>query len=191
MVQFIRWVFRYYMYQLKKMNPENKLVKLLSCIGECCLSCLERFLNFVNKNAYIQTAIKGKCFWTSAINALQLLLRNCIRIGTLTIMANVFIFFGKYLIAVATTFLCALLIAGGDLDNITSAPVFTVVIICLLSFCVASAFMDVWEMVIDTIFQCYCMDLEYGTNKGPKSIGSTVAANPPKDSDLKNVGSQM
>jgi len=22
--------------------------------GECCLSCLERFLNFINKNAYIQ-----------------------------------------------------------------------------------------------------------------------------------------
>lgn len=190
-VQFIRWVFRYYMYQLKKMNPDNKLVKLLSCLGECCLACLERFLNFINKNAYIQCSIKATSFCPSAKNAVMLLIRNCLRIGTLTILANTFILVGKYLIAVGTAFLCALVIAGGDLGNITDAPIFSVTLICLLAFCIASAFMDVWEMVIDTIFQCYCMDLEYGTNKSGGKIRQVVDENPPKENDLKAVGSAM
>mmetsp|Transcript_18452 Transcript_18452/g.37469 ORF Transcript_18452/g.37469 Transcript_18452/m.37469 type:complete len:258 (-) Transcript_18452:106-879(-) len=190
-VQFIRWVFRYYMYQLKKMNPENKMVKLLSCLGECCLWCLEKVLNFINKNAYIQASIKATGFLRSAKNAFLLLLRNCLRIGTLTILANAFIMVGKYLIAVATAFLCALIIAGGDIGDITSAPIFSVAIICLLAFCVSSAFMDVWEMVIDTIFQCYCMDLEYGTNKCKGKVKQVVDDNPPSDDDVKAVGSQM
>lgn len=36
----IRWVFRYYMYQLKKLDKDGTfkhVVALLTCIGECCL----------------------------------------------------------------------------------------------------------------------------------------------------------
>ena len=42
---------------------------------------------------------------------------------------------------------------------------FPVAIVALLAFNIACAFLDVWDMVIDTIFQCYCMDEEYGTGK--------------------------
>lgn len=113
-VQMIRWAFRYYMYQMSKLDPSNPLVKVMSCIGECCLDCLERFLNFINKNAYIQTAIKGTSFCPSAKNAVQLLLRNCLRVGTLNIISSVFIFLGKYFIALATGIAGALWIAAVD-----------------------------------------------------------------------------
>jgi len=194
-VQMIRWAFRYYMYQMSKLNPDNPLVKVLSCIGECCLDCLERFLNFINKNAYIQTAIKATSFCPSAKNAVQLLLRNCLRVGTLNIISSVFIFIGKYFIALATGIAGALWIAALDngslsagVENVSSAPVFPVIVIVALAFGVGCAFLDVWDMVIDTIFQCYCMDEEYGTGKTPGDMKNAVAENPPDQSDLKALG---
>lgn len=60
---------------------------------------LERFLNFINKNAYIQTAIAGNSFCKAAADACLLLIRNCLRVGTLQIVSTVFIFLGKYFIA--------------------------------------------------------------------------------------------
>lgn len=59
--------------------------------------------------------------------------------------------------------------SGGSLSdgwaNVSSAPVFPVAIVLILAFNIACAFLDVWDMVIDTIFQCYCMDEEYGTGE--------------------------
>ena len=63
------------------------------------LNSLERFLNFINKNAYIQTAIMGNSFCKAAADACLLLIRNCLRVGTLQIISTVFIFLGKYFIA--------------------------------------------------------------------------------------------
>ena len=53
------------MYQLKKFDKDGTfkhVIAVLSCIGECCLSCLERFLNFINKNAYIQVSCTSQFF---------------------------------------------------------------------------------------------------------------------------------
>ena len=59
--------------------------------------------------------------------------------------------------------------SGGSISdgwaNVSSAPVFPVAIVLILAFNIACAFLDVWDMVIDTIFQCYCMDEEYGTGE--------------------------
>jgi len=197
-VQLIRWVFRYYMYQLKKLDKEGMFkhfIAILSCVGECCLSCLERFLNFINKNAYIQTAITGKAFCPAASAGCLLLIRNCLRVGTLQIIATAFIFLGKYFVALIVAVIGAVwmvaLDSGGSITdgwaNVSSAPVFPVVIVMMLAFNIACAFLDVWDMVIDTIFQCYCMDEEYGTGKTPGEMKTCVAENPPSPDDVKAI----
>jgi choline transporter-like protein 2/4/5 len=50
-VQFIRAVLMWCQRRLK--GAENKfLVFILGCL-QCCFACVERFLKFINKNAYI------------------------------------------------------------------------------------------------------------------------------------------
>ena len=70
--------------------------------------------------------------------------------------------------------------SGGSLSdgwaNVSSAPVFPVAIVLILAFNIACAFLDVWDMVIDTIFQCHCMDEEYGTGKTPGEVLLLLAA---------------
>ena len=195
-VQLIRWAFRFYMYQIKKLDKDGTfkhVIAVLSCIGECCLDCLERFLNFINKNAYIQTSITGNSFCKAAQDACLLLIRNCLRVGTLQIISTVFIFLGKYFVALLVGVVSAVwmvaLDSGGDVAagwaNVSSAPIFPVACATLVAFSISCAFMDVWDMVIDTIFQCYCMDEEYGTGKTPGEMRQCVAENPPSPGDVK------
>lgn len=53
LVQFIRIIFEYYKRQLEKAGKENKIVKILLCLTSYLLDCLERFIKFISKNAYI------------------------------------------------------------------------------------------------------------------------------------------
>lgn len=54
LVQLIRIIFEYYAEKIEKADPENPVVKALLCCTRCCLDCLERFVKFISKNAYIQ-----------------------------------------------------------------------------------------------------------------------------------------
>jgi choline transporter-like protein 2/4/5 len=56
LVQFIRIIFEYYKRQLEKAGKENKVVKILLCLTSYLLDCLERFIKFISKNAYIQVS---------------------------------------------------------------------------------------------------------------------------------------
>ncbi|PNI51559.1 SLC44A2 isoform 6, partial [Pan troglodytes] len=58
---------------------ENKFAKCLMTCLKCCFWCLEKFIKFLNRNAYIMIAIYGTNFCTSARNAFFLLMRNIIR----------------------------------------------------------------------------------------------------------------
>ena len=55
------------------------MARCIICCFKCCLWCLEKFIKFLNRNAYIMIAIYGKNFCVSAKNAFMLLMRNVLR----------------------------------------------------------------------------------------------------------------
>ena len=59
----------------------NDLTKCLLCVCKCCFWCLEKFMRFINKNAYIMCAIKSTNFCVSAKDAFSLLMRNMVSIS--------------------------------------------------------------------------------------------------------------
>ncbi|ERE75842.1 choline transporter-like protein 2 isoform 2, partial [Cricetulus griseus] len=75
-VQIIRVVLEYLDQRLKA--AQNKFAKFLMVCLKCCFWCLEKFIKFLNRNAYIMIAIYGTNFCTSARNAFFLLMRNII-----------------------------------------------------------------------------------------------------------------
>jgi len=98
LVQFIRIIFEYYKSQLDKAK-ENKVVKILLCLTSYLLDCLERFIKFISKNAYIQIAITGKNFCSSAWNAFCLILKNAMRFGMANSIGLIFSILGVLFIA--------------------------------------------------------------------------------------------
>uniref|UniRef100_A0A8D0F5Y2 Choline transporter-like protein n=1 Tax=Strix occidentalis caurina TaxID=311401 RepID=A0A8D0F5Y2_STROC len=96
-VQLIRVILEYLDHKLK--GTQNSFTRFLLCCLKCCFWCLEKFLKFINRNAYIMIAIYGKNFCTSAKEAFFLLMRNVVRVAVLDKVTDFLLFLGKILVA--------------------------------------------------------------------------------------------
>lgn len=89
--------------QMKKVKDENALAKCIINCTRCCLDCFHRFVKFINENAYIQVALTGENFCTSAMQAFILALKNAASFF-ITNGIGAFIFFlGKCTISILNT----------------------------------------------------------------------------------------
>jgi hypothetical protein len=93
----IRTILSYYERQAKK--SKNCIMKYTLCVAQCCLWCLEKIMRFINKNAYIQTAIYGYSFLKAARTAFFLILRNILRVFAVNLVADFVLFLGKVRVA--------------------------------------------------------------------------------------------
>uniref|UniRef100_A0A671TAT2 Choline transporter-like protein n=1 Tax=Sinocyclocheilus anshuiensis TaxID=1608454 RepID=A0A671TAT2_9TELE len=162
-VQIIRVLLEYIDHKLK--GAENKFAKFLLCCLKCCFWCLEKFIKFMNRNAYIMVAIYGKNFCRSARDAFFLLMRNVIRVVVLDKVTDFILFLGKLLI-VGLVGIFAFFFFSGHTDAFKGAtpslhyywvPILTVLV---GSYLIAHGFFSVYAMCVDTLFLCFCEDLE-------------------------------
>uniref|UniRef100_A0A673G9U0 Choline transporter-like protein n=1 Tax=Sinocyclocheilus rhinocerous TaxID=307959 RepID=A0A673G9U0_9TELE len=162
-IQIIRVLLEYIDHKLK--GAENKFAKFLLCCLKCCFWCLEKFIKFMNRNAYIMVAIYGKNFCRSARDAFFLLMRNVIRVVVLDKVTDFILFLGKLLI-VGLVGIFAFFFFSGHTDAFKGAapslhyywvPILTVLV---GSYLIAHGFFSVYAMCVDTLFLCFLEDLE-------------------------------
>uniref|UniRef100_A0A8C9W0K9 Choline transporter-like protein n=1 Tax=Scleropages formosus TaxID=113540 RepID=A0A8C9W0K9_SCLFO len=162
-VQVIRVLLEYLDHKLK--GAQNKFAKfLLSCL-KCCFWCLEKFIKFLNRNAYIMMAIYGKNFCSSARDAFFLLMRNIVRVAVLDKVTDFLLFLGKLLIVGLVGIFSFFFFSGrikatedvGFTLNYYWVPILTVVV---GSYLIAHGFFSVYAMCVDTLFLCFLEDLE-------------------------------
>uniref|UniRef100_A0A4W4GIJ3 Choline transporter-like protein n=1 Tax=Electrophorus electricus TaxID=8005 RepID=A0A4W4GIJ3_ELEEL len=94
-VQIIRIILEYIDHKCRA--AQNCCVRFILCCLKCCFWCLEKFIKFLNRNAYIMIAIYGKNFCVSA--------KNAVVFGAYLIAHG---FFSVYNMCVDTLFLCFL-----------------------------------------------------------------------------------
>ncbi|NWW41402.1 CTL2 protein, partial [Panurus biarmicus] len=170
-VQVVRVTLEYLDHRLKA--AENKFAKfLLSCL-KCCFWCLEKFIKFLNRNAYIMIAIYGTNFCTSARNAFFLLMRNIIRVAVLDKVTDFLFFLGKLLIVGSVGILAfffftqriKLVQDTAPPLNYYWVPILTVIV---GSYLIAHGFFSVYGMCVDTLFLCFLEDLERNDGSAEK-----------------------
>lgn len=162
-VQLIRVILEYLDHKLK--GTQNSFTRFLLCCLKCCFWCLEKFLKFINRNAYIMIAIYGKNFCTSAKEAFFLLMRNVVRVAVLDKVTDFLLFLGKILVAGGVGVLAfffftqriPIFAQEAPALNYYWVPLLTVII---GSYLVAHGFFSVYAMCVDTLFLCFCEDLE-------------------------------
>merc|ERR1711937_536755 len=87
-----------------KAGAIGKIVKVVLCLIQSCLWCMEKCMKFINRDAYILIAIHGISFCTAAKRAFFLILRNILRIGSVALLSTIFLFLGKmFICGVPTT----------------------------------------------------------------------------------------
>merc|ERR1711976_997346 len=140
----------------KKFN--NDLTRCLIWCCKCCLWCLEKFMRFINRNAYIMCAMKSTNFCKSAKDAFNLLMRNLVRVVVLDSVVDFLLFLGK-LVIVLITGVTSYMAFSGQIpelrDKIPSLNYFFTPIVFI-----ASSFFSVYNMAVDTLFLCFLEDLE-------------------------------
>lgn len=191
-VQFIRAVLVYIDHQTQGVQESNVLIKIAMKIVQCCLWCLEKCLKFLSKNAYIMVAMKGKSFCKSAKDSLKIILSNIGQVGTVSMVTFLLLGAGKIAIALASTIIMfAYLEAHSDEYGIggpheISSPMAPILLTLLLAWFVASTFLEVYEMAIDTILLCFCEDKEMNKESGEYFMSDTLrkfVASVPRSAD--------
>lgn len=162
-VRMIRVLIEYIDKKVKKYD--NAFTRCILCCCRCFFACLENFLRFVNKNAYIMCAVHGKGFCASARDALSLLMRNVVRVFVLDKVTDFLFFLSKVLLSigvgVGTYYLQQweqlYVWTGGERLHYYLVPS---IILAIATFIVTSIFFNVYSMAVDTLFLCFLEDCE-------------------------------
>lgn len=183
-VNLIRWFFTYIYQKVSKSTGDNINNRIGEAFALSCLFCtfvLEKFLQFISKNAYIHTAIFGTSFYTSSVESFYLIARNAYDMSTITYVTTAMSLVGRIsitsIVGVSAYFLMAHhykmgeeeaeerinnnKAGGGEVHSLSGPTVLTVI----LSYFIADVFMSIFDMTVTTILHCFIADEEMFYNE--------------------------
>ena len=167
LVKVIRGVLEYFEEKVK--DKTGSVARCLFCCCRCCLFCLERFLKFLNRNAYIITAIYGTGFFTSARRAFHLIVSNPVRLMVIDKVCDFLIFLGKLCvtggISILAYFFFTHRIARAE-KYVPELHYYFVPLLLIVigTYIVATCFFSVYSMAVDTLFICAIQDRQLQKN---------------------------
>ena len=129
------------------------------------ISCLQRFLAFLNKNAYVQTALVGTSFCTSAKNAFSLIVRNAARFGVLSGISGLVNLFGRMFITAATAGIGWVMITYWY-ENKIHSPILPIIAIIIIGYVIGGLIMNVFTVAVSSVLQCFLIDEEVHSEAG-------------------------
>jgi len=156
-VQFIRYWMKYL--EKQAAAQKNRVMVIVFKVVQCLLWCFEKCIKFLNKNAYIQTALMGTNFCTSAKNAFFLIMRNALRFGVVAILGTAMSLIGLTVITCGTVGVGYLILQGLYPDISPVVPMLSYVILGYMS---GKLFMTTYGLAVDTSLQCFIATEELG-----------------------------
>lgn len=200
-MQFIRAVVAYVLRKMKSTGGnQSSVTRFAACCVQCFLKCLQSCVEMVTRNAYIFSAIKGTSFCASGKQVFSLITSNAATLALVNVIGELLMFLGKVFIAMAGGW-CAFAIMDnypgfkyGEANYIYSQWI-VILVTVFFAYAVASSFMSVFDMAVDTVLVCYVIDphhvkddkLGYGgkaAHKGQPSVD--MASYPPASNPIKS-----
>merc|ERR1712187_658730 len=156
-VQFIRFFMQYLEKQAQA--QKNKFAECAFRIIKWVLYCFEKCIKFINRNAYIQVALLGTNFCTSAKVAFELIWRNFVRFSSTAALGVITAFIGYTFITLATTISGYFILKALHPE---ANPVVPLIAYGVIGYVVGRLYMSVFSLSVDTALQCYIICEEYG-----------------------------
>ena len=149
---------------------QSKCFKCVFCCIQCCLGCCNKIMEFINKHAYIQIALKGDSFCTAAFEGFGLIIRNLGRFSMLALIGGIFSLIGTLFITVGSCIIGYFLITKVHYfsDDLNSC-VLPVVAFGIVGFIMGRVTMCIFSVSGDALIHSFLLDEEL--NKGqPKAF---------------------
>ena len=148
---------------------------------------LKKIVEYFSTNAYIMVAMTGCGFLKGGLEAVALLIKNIGTVAFLKIFVAVIMVLGKVLI---TGIICVLTWVWLQYDvtiapPVISSKIFPTVVSTLLAFMIATGFLAIYELAINTVLLCFCQDM--AQNKGTFDFPYRASDNLLRVSGKKNA----
>ncbi|EGR30686.1 solute carrier family 44 protein member 2, putative, partial [Ichthyophthirius multifiliis] len=165
-VQLIKFLVNQIYNDIKKVvvsdnNTQNYFIKCC----RCCLFSFEKYIRFINNNAFIIVALTGESFINSAKQSFSIVYRNQSQMQISQGIGSIFSTFGKYFISILCTGSGYIIIMNVKYFN---DKIFSHLFVCfvffVISYTVGSIFMNIYGMASDSLLICLLSDKEL--NKG-------------------------
>jgi len=178
-IQFIRYLMKYYEQQAKA--QKNRCLVMIFRALQCVIWCFEKCVQFLNKNAYIQIALMGTNFCTSAKKAFFLILRNALRFGTVALLGQIITLIGFLFIVCSTVGIGYLIVTAMHPEISPGIPL---VVYTFMSYVVSMLFMNVFGLAVDSTLQCFlaCEEMGLGGDFVPREMAGWLDTSKPLDS---------
>ena len=171
-IRFLMFFVEYVKKQMEKSagKTQGKFIKCLFGCIQCCLGCCNKIMEFVNKHAYIQIALKGDSFCTAAWEGFGLIIRNLGRFTALAAISTIFTFIGTIFITVGSCIIGYFLITNVEyFSKDLNSCVLPVVAFGLVGFIMGRVSMSIFSVSGDALIHSFLLDEEL--NKGqPKAF---------------------
>ena len=174
-IAIIRFMIFFLEYIKKKVEAatskkQSKIFKCIISCFQCCLACCAKFVEFINKHAYIQIALKGDSFCTAAFEGFGLVIRNLGRFSILSLLGGGLSLLGTIFITVASAVVGYFVITEvpyfkAELNSV----VLPLIAFGLIGFILGHITMSIFSMSGDALMHSFLLDEEL--NKGqPKAF---------------------
>merc|ERR1712154_190139 len=156
-IRIIRTIVTYI--EAKTKGTQNPVTKCLFCCIQCCLKCCQCIFDRISKEGFIFTTVYGTAYCYSSFQALKLLTHNIGRAMLVEGVSHYTELFGRMAIASLNTGFAVFIMNYLPYyqENVSSF-LFPAVIIFVISWMIASFFMMVLQVAVDTIFLCFLID---------------------------------
>ena len=174
-------------YARKKVQEEGVpfvLMCLCSSVNWCC-GCINEIIEFASYNAYIVAGISGASFIAGGKRALTLLIVSAATAWILNIVSSFLLFLAKFFVTILSG-----MIAYFHFTNTLDATAglsdywFPIFLVTVMSYVIARCFFNAFGNVLDTVFLCYCDDLDrnsgvsyFSTDRLKKSMNNVKLEN--------------
>ena len=142
-IQFLRWMLQK---ATDKFKESSSAAKCIMCCVDCCLAYIERFLQYISRNAFIMTAIEGTGFWCSCCKVVGVLLGAISYLAPLIIVSDIVFFIGKLFLVSLTVGIGYLMMYNHDLAPDVDNGIMVLIVIGVIAYVIASLFMSVYEV---------------------------------------------
>ncbi|XP_050498567.1 choline transporter-like 1 [Diabrotica virgifera virgifera] len=153
----------------KSKGNECATCGLRCCI--CCFYCLEKFIRYLNHNAYTVIAIDGSNFCKAAGTAFEVLTANILQVATINSLGDFILFLGKCFVTAVTGCVGLALFRRDAELTFYAAPT---LVVCIFAFFVAHCILSLYEMVLDTVYLCMCQSGDAPDGIKMQNLGVTT-----------------
>ncbi|XP_022673530.1 choline transporter-like protein 1 isoform X3 [Varroa destructor] len=135
-----------------KIAAHNRCSHCCTVCCSCCLAIFERFLKYINRNAYILISIHGYPFCEAAHEAFGLLSSNILRLSAINSVGDFILFLGKVAVVAASVIFGLEMQQAGEMQEMGVSYYWVPILLgAIFAWLIADYFLAVYEIRVFTM----------------------------------------